>query len=194
MNSERKRIYTLCLCILPLMVCSGLVYSMFSLYLFEVVKLTKTQIGLLYMVGSAMGLFFGPMLGRLSDRFGRKPVILACLASFAVIFVGYALGRSYAILFPIQILEGTTWVAIGAASTAYIADSISSSNRGWAMGVYQQVASVGWVIGPAVGGFLSDAIGSSTTFLMGAALVAVGLVLALFFVKEPERKPAGDGA
>ena len=134
MTAERKKIYVLCACIMPLMICSGLVYSMFSLYLFEVVKLSKTQIGLLFMVGSAVGLFAGPALGRLSDRYGRKPVILACLVSFVVIFIGYALGRSYAILFPIQILEGTTWVAIGAASTAYIADSIGPANRGWAMG------------------------------------------------------------
>ncbi len=185
---ERKRLYILCACVLPLMICSGLVYSMFSLYMAEVLGAKKTQIGLIYMVGSLVGLLFAPLLGKLSDRFGRKPIILGSMASFVLVFVLYSMVRGYLVVYPIQILEGAAWVAFGAAVTAYIADIIAVEKRGWAMGVYQQAISVGWMIGPAFGGFLSDIIGSRITFLLGAMLTAIGFILVLLLVKEPPRQ------
>jgi len=161
---------------------------MFSLYLAEVIGAKKTQIGLIYMVSSLMGLLFGPLLGRLSDRFGRKPLILSSMASFVLIFVFYSMARDYLVLYPIQILEGAAWVAIGAGITAYIADIVAADRRGWAMGVYQQTISIGWVIGPAFGGFLADIIGSRTTFLLGAILVGIGFILVLLLVREPQHQ------
>jgi len=186
---ERKRLYILCACILPLMICTGLVYSMYSLYLAEVLETPKTHIGLIYMAGAAVGLVSGPLLGKLSDHLGRKPVILAAMGSFVLIFILYAMIRSYVIVYPIQILEGAAWVAIGATATAYIADIVAQENRGWAMGVYQQTVSIGWMIGPAFGGFLFDLIGSRHTFLLGAILVIIGFLLVLMLVKEPQRQP-----
>lgn len=186
---ERKKLYILCACALPLMICSGLVYSMFSLYMAEVLGAPRTQIGLIYMVGSLVGLLSGPLLGKVSDRFGRKPVILGSMASFVLIFVLYSMARGYLAIYPIQILEGAAWVAIGAAVTAYIADIVTADKRGWAMGVYQQTISVGWMIGPAFGGFLSDVIGFRTIFLLGAVLAAIGFILVLLLVKEPRHQP-----
>lgn len=69
------------------MICSGLVYSMFSLYMSEVLGAEKTQIGLIYMVGSLMGLVSAPFLGKLSDRLGRKPVILGAM----LVLIGFIL-------------------------------------------------------------------------------------------------------
>jgi len=185
---ERKKLYVLCASVLPLMICSGLVYSMFSLYMAEVLRAPRTQIGLIYMLGSLVGLLFGPFLGKLSDRLGRKPIILGSIASFVLIFILYSMARGYRVVYPIQILEGAAWVAIGAAVTAYIADIIGADKRGWAMGVYQRTISVGWMIGPGFGGFLSDIIGFRTIFLLGAALAAIGFILVLLLVKEPRRQ------
>ena len=186
---EKKRLYGLCACVLPLMICSGLVYSMFSLYMDEVLGAPRSQIGLIYMAGSLVGLLCGPLLGKASDRFGRKPVILGAMASFALIFVLYFRAPGYQVVYGIQVLEGAAWVAIGAAVTAYIADIISADKRGWAMGVYQQTISVGWMIGPAFGGFLSEVIGFRTIFLVGAIVEAIGFILVLFLVKESRRQP-----
>jgi MFS family permease len=186
---EKKKLYVLCACALPLMICSGLVYSMFSLYMGEVLGAPRTHIGLIYMVGSLVGLLCGPLLGKASDRFGRKPVILGAMASFALIFVLYFKAQGYMVVYGIQVLEGAAWVAIGASVTAYIADIITAEKRGWAMGVYQQTISLGWMIGPAFGGFLSEIIGFRTIFLLGAVLAAIGFILVLFLVKEPRRQP-----
>ena len=69
------------------MICSGPVYSMFSLYMGDVLGAARTHIGLIYMVGSLVGLLCGPLLGKLSDRFGRRPIILGTMASYPLIFL-----------------------------------------------------------------------------------------------------------
>jgi len=161
---------------------------MFSIYMAELLGAKKTQIGLIYMVGSLVGLLFGPLLGKFSDRFGRKLVILCSMASFVIVFILYSIVQGYQVVYPIQVLEGISWVAFGAATVAYIADIIASEKRGWAMGVYQQTMSVGWMIGPAFGGFLSDIIGFRMTFVLGAVLVGMGFILVLLLVKEPVRR------
>ena len=97
--------------------------------------------------------------------------------------------RGYLVIYAIQAFEGAAFVAIAAAVTAYIADIITAEKRGWAMGVYQQTISIGWVIGPALGGFLSEVIGFRTIFLVAAIVAAIGFILVLFLVKEPHRQP-----
>lgn len=187
---EKKKLYILCACVLPLMICSGLVYSMFSLYMSDVLGAPRRQIGLIYMVGSLVGLLCAPLLGNVSDRFGRKPVILGSMASFVLVFILYFRAQGYLVVYGIQVLEGAAWVAIGSAISAYIADIATENKRGWAMGVYQQMTSIGWMIGPAFGGFLSEIIGFREVFLVGAILVAVGFILVLFLVKESRHKPS----
>jgi len=184
---EKKRLYIFCACIFPLMVCSGILYSMFSLYLFRVLQVSERQIGLLYMVGSLAGFSFAPLVGNLSDRRGRKIVIVASIASFAIIFLVYSLVRNYRFLYPLQALEGTSWVAMGAAASAYVADIVPPERRGWAMGIYQRTMSLGWIIGPAIAGFLFEILGFQRTFLIGAIVTCVSLVPALLFVKESKK-------
>jgi MFS transporter, DHA1 family, tetracycline resistance protein len=160
---------------------------MFSLYMSDVLHVDRGQIGLIYMLGSAVGLFFGPFIGKLADRYGRKPIILISMGCFIFTFVFYSQVTNYIWVYPIQLLEGTAWVAIGASASAFIADTISADRRGWAMGVYQQTISVGWMIGPAFAGFLSEVIGFREVFLLGAGLIVIGFVLVIALVKEPER-------
>jgi len=181
---ERKRLYILCACIFPLMVCSGVIYSMFSLYLFKILEVRESQIGLIYMCGSLAGFSFVPLIGNLADRRGRKVVIIASIASFALIFLLYSFVRNYKFVYGIQALEGASWVAIGAAANAYIADIVSPEKRGWAMGIYQRTMSLGWIIGPAVAGFLFEILGFQTTFLIGAIVTCLSIIPTLILVKE----------
>ena len=162
---EKKSLYILCACLFPLMVCSGVIYSMFSLYLFKVLGVEESRIGLIYMCGALAGFSFAPLIGNLADRRGRKIVIIASIASFAFIFSLYSFVENYKFVYAIQAIEGASWVAVGAAGNAYIADIISPEKRGWAMGVYQRAMSLGWIVGPAIAGFLFETLGFRTTFL-----------------------------
>ncbi len=173
--SHKKSLYRLCLAIFPLMVCSGMVYSILPLYVNEVLRASTRHIGLLYMVGAATGAALAPFLGRLSDRFGRRRILLLCMIGFAIAFALYSLLRNFPQAFPVYALEGASWAALGATVPALIADIVPKEERGWAMGVYERTWSIGWIIGPLLGGFLAETIGFRITFILGAIFMGIGI-------------------
>jgi DHA1 family multidrug resistance protein-like MFS transporter len=157
---------------------------MFSLYLFKVLGVHESRIGLIYMCGSLAGFALAPLMGSLADRKGRKIVIISSIASFALVYLLYSVVENYKVIYAIQALEGTSWVAVGAAANAYIADLASAQRRGWAMGVYQRTMSLGWIIGPAIAGFLFETLGFRTTFMLGAIVTGLSAIPASILVKE----------
>jgi len=86
--------------------------------------------------------------------------------------------------FPIQALEGATWAAMGTVASAFIADLAPESERGWAMGMYERTWFLGWIVGPMLGGYLSDHVGFKPTLILGSALTILGLIIFLLKVKE----------
>ena len=171
-----KPVYLICLSVFPLMVCSGIIYSVLSLYI-QSLGAARGQIGLIYTCGAAAGAVAAPFVGSLADRVGRRAVLLGSMVVFALVFSGYALSRTYLHLFPIQVGEGIAWAALGASAVALIADSVPQERRGKAMGIYNTTWNLGWIVGPTLGGFLSDAIGFRTTFAICALIIGGGIVL-----------------
>ena len=178
---QKKKLYLVCLAVFPFMICTGIVYSIISIYMAEI-GLTKSQIGFLYTSGATAGAVCSPFAGTIADRFGRKKVLLFSMAIFAFVFLGYAMSRSYIPFLIVQVAEGLAWAALGTSTTALIADLVNEENRGKAMGIYNTTWSFGWIIGPSLGGLLSDHIGFPVTFILCTGLTIFGLTLAFFFV------------
>ena len=170
--------------LLPLMVCSGMVYSVLSVYFARDLGASATEIGLVFMAGAAAGALASPWAGRLSDKVGRRRVLVASMAGFTVAFALYAFIHSVAQAALIQLLEGATWGALGSAASAYVADVAGEEERGWAMGLYHRVYYAGWVVGPLLGGYLADQVGFRAMFLVGASFTALGLAVLLALVRE----------
>ncbi|MDP2954292.1 MAG: MFS transporter [Chloroflexota bacterium] len=181
---DKKRLYIFCFAILPLMICSGIVYSVLALFMSEELSASRTQIGLIYMTGALAGAIVAPFVGSLSDRIGRRPILLVCMASFVGVFALYALVGDVVQAFPVQAVEGGIWAALGPVAMAYVTDIVPSEHRGWALGMYERTWFIGWIIGPALGGLMADTIGFRTTFLVGSALVIAGLAFMWRYVKE----------
>lgn len=173
------------------MICSGMIYSIFSLYLQEL-GMSFTQIGIVYTVSSISGLISAPVFGKLSDRVGRKPIILLTMASFSLVFLLYSLSRSFLHILPAVLLEGGMWAAFGAVMPAFIADIAKERERGEYMGIYNQAWYTGWAIGPFLGGFLADSIGFRLSYLICSMVLLIGLFLVLTFVRE-ESEEGGIG-
>ena len=143
--------------------------------------------GLLMSSYSAMQFLFAPILGRLSDRFGRRPVILFSLAGTVIGYLLFAFARSLPLLFASRLLDGATGGNIGTAQ-AIIADTTSREDRARGMGLVGMAFGLGFIFGPAIGGF-TVGISQAAPGLAAASFSFAALVWA--FVKLPETRPEG---
>jgi DHA1 family tetracycline resistance protein-like MFS transporter len=135
--------------------------------------------------------FCAPIIGGLSDRFGRRPVLLASLFGFGVDYLFLAFAPSIGWLFVGRIVAGVMGASFVAAS-AYIADISSPENRAKNFGLIGATFGLGFIIGPVIGGFLGE-LGARTPFLVTAGLTALNWLYGFFVLpeslKEENRRP-----
>jgi len=136
-----------------------------------------------------MQLIFAPLFGALSDRFGRRPVLLVSMFGLALDYLVMALAPNIAWLFVGRVLSGIT-SASGAAAGAYVADVSTPENRARNFGRFYAAANAGIVLGPALGGFVG-ALDPRAPFWVAAALALVNGLYGLLVLPEsltPERR------
>ena len=139
---------------------------------------------------SLMQLGFAPVWGVLSDRVGRRPVLLVSIAMTGVAFLGYALAPTFAWLLVSRLFAGAATANIAIAQ-AYVADVTTPEGRAKGMGVIGAAFGLGFVFGPAIGAWLSG-YSLAAPGLAAAGLSAVNLVGAWFLLPEPAaRSQAG---
>jgi multidrug resistance protein len=143
------------------------------------------MVGLLQASFSLMQFLFAPFWGRLSDRIGRKPVILIGLFGSAVCYLIFGLAESLALLFAARILAGIAGANIATAQS-YMADVTTPENRARGMGLIGAAFGLGFIFGPAIGGLLSG-FGPAVPPLFAGALSFVNFVAACFVL--PESRP-----
>ncbi|MTV48353.1 MFS transporter [Heliobacillus mobilis] len=126
--------------------------------------------------------FASPVLGALSDRYGRRPLLLVCLLGSAIGYFVFGIGGALWVLFAGRIIEGITG---GSISTifAYFADIIPREQRTKYFGWMSAVVGVGTVIGPALGGLLAK-FGYSVPMYFGAIITLLNVVYGFFFMPE----------
>lgn len=138
--------------------------------------------GLLVAVYAAAQLIGAPLLGRLSDRIGRRPVLLVSIAGNLFGFVILALANNLEMLFLARILAGLTGGNISVAQ-AYISDVTDESNRAKGLGLIGAAFGLGFIIGPAIGGILSQ-WGFAVPALLAAGLSLVNWLLVWRWLPE----------
>ncbi len=143
--------------------------------------------GLLLTSFSLMQLIFVWVFGRLSDRLGRRRILLASLFGSGVSFVIFGLANSLWLLFAARIVGGIMDSTFSVAQ-AYVADITSGRDRLKQMGLMGAGIGLGFTVGPAVGGILSTLYGYAAPSLLAAALAFANLALA--YVRLPESRPA----
>jgi DHA1 family tetracycline resistance protein-like MFS transporter len=143
---------------------------------------TPTQIGFLVASYAAAQLVGAPLLGRLSDRFGRKPVLLISLTGTFIGFLILGFANSLWMLFLSRILDGFTGGNISVAQ-AYITDVTDESNRAKGLGLLGAAFGLGFIIGPAAGGLLS-VYGFALPAFVAAGFSMISILGVLFFLPE----------
>ena len=139
---------------------------------------------------SLMQLVFVPLWGRLSDRIGRRPVLLVSIAATVVSGTVLAFASSLPVLIAARLIAGCGTANIAVAQ-AYVADVTTPATRARGMGMIGAAFGFGFIIGPIVGGRLAELMlwgrQAAAPALAAAALSALNLVLAFFTLREPER-------
>lgn len=140
------------------------------------------EIGMLWAIYSWMQFFFSPILGRLSDRYGRRPILLVSLIGSAIGFLILGVAESLTVLFIGRIVGGITGANISTAQ-AYIADVTTRENRAKGMGLFGAAFGLGFILGPAIAGILSN-YGVHIPFYFAGALAFANAIALYFFLPE----------
>jgi DHA1 family tetracycline resistance protein-like MFS transporter len=143
---------------------------------------SPTLIGLLVASYAAAQLVGAPILGRLSDRFGRRPILIVSIAGTLIGFLMLGFANSLWMLFASRLLDGFTGGNISVAQ-AYITDITDEKNRAKGLGLLGAAFGLGFIVGPAIGGTLS-VYGYALPAFVAAGLSLLALLGVIFFLPE----------
>lgn len=147
---------------------------------------TATMIGLLVAIFAAAQLLSSPIWGRLSDRYGRRPMLIAGLLISAVSFALFGFANSIWMLFVFRFVQGVGGGTVGVVQ-AYVSDAVPPEERAKALGWITAATSAGVMIGPTLGG-LTTRFGASGPGFVAAALCLANAISAYLWLPEPGRR------
>lgn len=163
----------------------------FGIALFLIVVIAFEQTNSVAYAGLAVSVYQVVMValqtpfGRLADKYGRKPFILAGIAIHALATLLIGASSSIAMLLALRALQGLGASLEGPASQALVADLVPHAKRGAVMGQYSMMINLGWFVGPVVGGIIADATDVRTPFYICSLLVTLSFFPIAFYVKDP---------
>lgn len=189
MDRDRsKRIFVIFLVVFIDLLGFGIVIPLLPIFSQNELHMSETTIGLVTGIFSLMQFVFTPLWGRLSDIYGRKPIIAFSLIGnvFSYFLLGLVFSgvlKSVFLLFLARALAGFFSANIGAAM-AYISDITSISERSKGMGIIGASFGLGFVFGPFIGGFLAQRFGFGAPVFLSSFLSLTALTLTFIVLKE----------
>ncbi|MUK88452.1 MFS transporter [Ornithinibacillus sp. L9] len=172
----KKALPTLFIVMFLVMVGFGIIIPVLPFYA-EEMGASPFELGLLMATYSLMQLVFAPMWGRISDRIGRKPVMLIGIAGLSLSFFLLAFSSQLWMLFAARIIGGFLSSANMPTVMAYVADITSEEDRGKGMGIIGASVGLGFIFGPAIGGVFSE-----TSLTMPFYIAGISSLLTFFLV------------
>ena len=182
MSQNRKNLWIMFFTLMVMMLGFGIIIPIMPFYVTSL-GATGSTLGLLMATFSIMQFIFAPIWGSLSDRFGRKPIIVVGIFGNVLSLLMNGLATQLWMLFVARTLAGILSSATLPTAMAYAGDSTAPKDRPAAMGLLGAAMSMGMVLGPGIGGLLA---GSSlaTPFFVAAGLSSVALLLVLLILPE----------
>ena len=163
-----------------------LLFPFFSLYITQKFQVGMTQAGIILGLFSIFGLFGGMIGGALTDKFGRRKLILFGLVFSAMSTLALGSVNQFSALIPLAVVIGLLSDIAGPAHAAMIADILPEKQRQEGFGILRVVGNMAWIIGPTIGGFVANR-SFFALFVMDAVISSI--VAVLFYRFMPETKP-----
>lgn len=182
MASGRRNLTILFFTLVVVMMGFGMIIPILPFYV-EHFGVGGSALGALMAIFATMQFFFAPVWGNLSDRWGRKPLLLLGIAGNAFTLLWFGLATELWMLFAARGLAGVLSSATLPTAMAYIGDTTSESERSSGMGTIGAAMGVGMVLGPGVGGVLAER-SLSFPFFVAAGLSLLALILIWIFLPE----------
>ncbi|WP_079506070.1 MFS transporter [Mesobacillus jeotgali] len=180
--NTKKALPILFLVMFLVMVGFGIIIPVIPFYA-EEIGASPTELGLLMAVYSLMQFLFAPMWGRISDRIGRKPVIMIGILGLSLSFFLMAISTQLWMLFAARIIGGFLSSANMPTVMAYVADITSEEDRAKGMGIIGASVGLGFIFGPAIGGVFSQSSLSMPFYIAGATSL-ITFLFVTFALKE----------
>lgn len=165
----------------------GVVVPVLPLYA-DTLGLSSFQLGAIFAAYSAAFLFLSIPIGIISDRLGRKNIMVLGMIGLALTTVAFTFAKSFASLLLIRLLQGIAASATWMVGPALIADMYPPKERGGKMGLAMAGNSFGFLFGPVAGGFLYDWGGYAAPFWLSALITVLVLLATILVIKEPEER------
>lgn len=147
-----------------------------------------TALGFFMASFSVMQFIFAPIWGRLSDRIGRRPILLIGLGGYGLTFILFGFVSQLWMMFAIRILSGIISSATLPTAMAYIADTTSGEERSKGMGLLGAAMGLGMIVGPALGGWLGHN-NFALPFFVAGGLAVLNWLVAIFILPESLKEP-----
>ena len=164
-----------------------LLFPFFALYITQKFHIDMTQAGVLLGLSSLAGLFGGILGGALTDKFGRRSIILFGLVFSALSSLAFGFTNSLALMYPLSIIIGLIGSLSHPAHGAMVADILPEEKRQEGFGMLRVVNNMSWLVGPTIAGFVASK--SFTALFISDAIISC-IVAVIFFRAIPESKPA----
>lgn len=181
-TTNRRNLFILVFALLVVMLGFGMVIPVFP-FLIDKLGASGSALGILVATAALTEFLFGPIWGSISDRVGRKPILMIGMFGYALAMFLFGIADRIWLLILFRAFSGILSSATIATTMAYIGDSTSEKARGGGMGILGAVGGAGTVIGPGIGGLLAG--GSlSTPFFVSAALALFSVLLVALLLPE----------
>lgn len=189
-SSKKTQLGIIFLTILINMVGFGIVIPVLPFYASEF-GAKPFEIGWLFGIYSLVQFVFSPFIGQLSDRFGRRPVLILSTLGTAAGFLVMGFSETLAMLFVGRIIDGVSGGSVGTAQ-AYVADITSPEERSKAMGLIGAAFGLGFIFGPALGGVMAAHFGHAAPMITAGGLAIVNALLIFTLLPESLSKEQRD--
>ena len=188
MNTARRIYNVLFISVFATMLGLGIVSPLLPIYA-ENLGATGIWLGVIFSAFALSRSVFMPIIGRISDRRGRKWIILIGMFAYAVLSLAYLIAGSVYSLTAVRFAHGLASAMVVPIAMAYIADLSEKGKEGSHMGNFSISMFLGMGVGPLLGGFLNDTFGMPSVFYAMAGLSAFATLLVA--ISLPEAKPGG---
>lgn len=185
MTSAKKdgSMFILSLSVFSAMLGVGIIVPLLPLYA-KHLGATAFEVGMIFSGFSFARMVVLPVVGRLSDRHGRKPFLVTGLSTYALSSLGYIAAKTVSALGLVRFIHGFAAALVVPVAFAYIGDRAPIKKEGQQVGTFQFSLFLGMGLGPIIGGTLNDAFGMNANFLALGAMAGLAALMSFFGIKE----------